>query len=55
MDQHKVKQLEEKVLDVLKSRSTGNPDDRIVICHVESELFLMMAYLFIAKHKKYEL
>jgi len=44
--------LKEKIYEILKSREEGkvNPDRIIVTVHVKSELFLEMAYLFIAKH-----
>lgn len=44
--------LQEKILDILKSRDEAktNPDRKIVTVNVDAELFLKMAYLFVATY-----
>jgi len=50
--QNQAEQLKARIYEILKSREEAkvNPDKKIVTVHVDSELFLELAYLFIAKH-----
>jgi hypothetical protein len=46
------KYLKERILEIEKSKeeAKNNPDRKITIVHVEAELFLKMAYLFVGIH-----
>lgn len=44
--------LKEKIQDVEQSKKDKNPDNRIVTVHLQSEVFLKMAYLFVGMHGK---
>jgi len=50
--QNQAEQLKIKIYEILKSREEAdiNPDRRITTVHIDSELFLELAFLFIAKH-----
>lgn len=50
--QNQAEDLKIRIYDILKSREEAklDPDTRITTVHVDSELFLELAYLFIAKH-----
>lgn len=50
--ENQAEQLKVKIYEILKSReeAESNPDRKIITVHVDSELFMELAYLFIAKH-----
>ena len=44
--------LKEKIQDVELSKKDENKDNKIVAVHLDSEVFLKMAYLFVGIHGK---
>jgi hypothetical protein len=44
--------LRARVFEVEESRKRANPNDKIITVHIDPELFLKMAYLFIGIHLK---
>lgn len=44
--------LKQKIQDVELSKKDENRDNKIVTVHLDSEVFLKMAYLFVGLHGK---
>lgn len=44
--------LKEKILDVENSKKDKDPNQRITTVHLDAELFLKMAYLFVGMNGK---
>jgi len=44
--------LKQKIQDVESSKKDENKDNKIVTVHLDSEVFLKMAYLFVGIHGK---
>lgn len=50
--EHEAEYLKKEIFTILESRKNEDSKQEIILAHVNADLFLEMAYCFIAKHGK---